>query len=66
VLKSPRTPVSNIIKTENADENIENQSSILNDSDVVNKNNFQAKERSSETMKKVIKLLLSIRFRLVI
>lgn len=67
VLKSPRTPVNNIIiKTENADENIESQSSKLNNSDDVNKNNFQAKELSPEPIKKVIELLLPIRFKLVI
>ncbi|XP_022162761.1 DNA polymerase alpha catalytic subunit [Myzus persicae] len=57
VLKSPRTPVNNIIiKTENADENIESQSSKLNNSDDVNKNNFQAKELSPEPIKKSVSI----------
>jgi len=70
VLKTPRTSVNNvIIKTENADENIESPSSKLNDSDDVNKNIFQAKELNAEPIKEVlyyIKLLLTMRFKLVI
>jgi len=70
VLKSPRTPVNNIIiKTENTDENIESPSSKLNDSNDVNKNSFQAKELDAEPIKKVlylIELLMTIRFKLVI
>lgn len=54
MVKSPRTPVNNIIKKENIDENIESQSSKLNYSDDINKNNFQAKELSVEPIKKVI------------
>lgn len=70
VLKSPRTPVNNIIiKTENTDENIESPSSKLNDSNDVNKNIPQAKELNAEPIKKVlykIELLMTIRFKLVI
>jgi len=55
-----------MIKKENIDENIESQSSNLNDSDDINKNNFQAKELSVEPIKKVIELLLIVDFKIQI
>lgn len=54
VLKSPRTPVNNIIKTENVNENIEIPSSKLNNSNDLNKNIFQANEGNAEPIKKVL------------
>uniref|UniRef100_A0A2S2P4V9 DNA polymerase n=2 Tax=Schizaphis graminum TaxID=13262 RepID=A0A2S2P4V9_SCHGA len=55
VLKSPRTPVNNIIiKTEKADEDIESPSSKLNECNDVTKNNCQTKELSAESISKPV------------
>lgn len=56
-LQSPRPPVNKIvIKTEKADENIENQNFKLNEHNGVNKNNCETKELSAESTKKPVSL----------